>query len=426
MALLRASIALFLLLVLSLPATAQDKVVDSVFAGPTLDLFPYLLAVETDKPVVTIRTAEDATGLVMELPAKGTEPVHRWVVVTLANSGSEARDLVVSTPHQGFAGSGVIWPKPIGSRIQNVVAAGQATIAPLRVINADAFALRIEPKGRVTVAMELTRAGLDEIELWQRAAFDGRVEQNGFYRGVILGIAMVLGVIALSLYAVRSIAVFPFASVFIWASIGFIALESGYLPQINDVLPKRYELGPEIRAVIEGLMLIGLILCLVSFADLRKRRPVAGNVLLLVAGLMLALPVYGWFEPARASGMARLLFAAVAGFGLFILFAMLREGLARARLAPLLGLDRGLDAARRRCRADPRRRQHRQGISFGRSGPRHPHHVLYPGAVRFRPGVPRSALLRRGCTPRPGAGRLAAMRVGLAGGGGPSPCRRGH
>ena len=145
----------------------------------------------------------------------------------------------------------------MGSRIQNVVAAGQATIAPLRVINSDAFALRIEPKGKVTVAMELTRAGLDEIELWQRIAFDAKSEQAGFYRGVVLGIAMLIGIVAISLYAVRTIAVFPFASVFIWSAIGFIALESGYLAQINDALPKSYELGPEVRAVIEGLMLIG-------------------------------------------------------------------------------------------------------------------------------------------------------------------------
>ena len=331
MALLRVSIALLFMLLLSVCATAQDKTVDAAFDGASLNLLPYLLSVDTDKPVVTIKTAEDASGLLMELPAKGSEPMHRWVVVTLTNSRAEARDIVVATPHQGFAGSGVLWPKPVGSRIQNVVAAGPATIAPLRVINSDAFALRIEPKGKVTVAMELTRAGLDEIELWQRIAFDAKSEQAGFYRGVVLGIAMLIGIVAISLYAVRTIAVFPFASVFIWSAIGFIALESGYLAQINDALPKSYELGPEVRAVIEGLMLIGLILCLVSFADLRKRRPIAANILLLAAGLLLALPVYGWFEPARASGIARICFTIVAALGLFVIFIMWREGAARAR-----------------------------------------------------------------------------------------------
>lgn len=335
MALLRTSIVVFAMLLLSLAAVAQDKTVDANFSVTSIDLLPHLLSVDTDKPMVTIRTSEDASGLLMELQAKGTEPVHRWVVLSLTNSGAGPSDVVVATPHQGFAGSGLIWPKPIGSRIQNVIAAGQATIAPLRVINNDAFALRIEPKGKVTVAMELTRTGLDEIELWQRIAFDAKMEQSGFYRGVLLGIAMLLGVIALSLYAVRTIAVFPFASVFIWSAIAFIALELGYLPQINDVLPENYELGPEIRAVIEGLMVVGLLLCLVAFADLRKRRPVAWNILLLAAGLTLALPVYGWFEPAPASGIARIAFAIVAVLGSAVIFAMWREGAARARVSSL-------------------------------------------------------------------------------------------
>jgi hypothetical protein len=166
MALLRIFIALSMTLLLAVAASAQDKTVDAAFGGASLDLVPHLLSVDTDKDVVTIKTSEAADAVLMELRAKGPEPVHRWIVVTLSNSGAAARDVVVATPHQGFAGSGVLWPKPLGSRIQNVVAAGSATIAPLRVINADAFGLRIEPKGKVTVAMEMTRTGLDEIALW--------------------------------------------------------------------------------------------------------------------------------------------------------------------------------------------------------------------------------------------------------------------
>ena len=45
-------------LVLFRPA-AQDKAVDAAFGGTSIDLLPHLLSVETDKPVVTIRTADD-------------------------------------------------------------------------------------------------------------------------------------------------------------------------------------------------------------------------------------------------------------------------------------------------------------------------------------------------------------------------------
>ena len=85
-------------------------------------------------------------------------------------------------------------------------------------------------------------------------------------------------------------------------------------------------------------MVVGLILCLVAFADLRKRWPVAGNVLLLAAGLLLALPVYGWFEPARASGIARIAFAIVAVAGLRrYLRHVARRGGTRARLVACPG-----------------------------------------------------------------------------------------
>src|SRR5262245_32170520 len=147
MALLRISIGFIFLLLLSISAPAQDKAVDTAFDGASINLLPNLLSVDTDKPTVTIRTADDANGLVMELPAKLAGRVHGWVVVSLANSGMQPSDVVVATPRQGFAGSGIIWPTPLGSRIQSVVAAGQAAIAPLRAVNSDAFVLRIEPKG---------------------------------------------------------------------------------------------------------------------------------------------------------------------------------------------------------------------------------------------------------------------------------------
>ena len=66
MALLRTSIALFLLLLWPISAWAQDRTVDAAFDGASIDLLPHLLSVDTDRPVVTIRTAEDANGLLMD------------------------------------------------------------------------------------------------------------------------------------------------------------------------------------------------------------------------------------------------------------------------------------------------------------------------------------------------------------------------
>ena len=104
-------------------------------------------------------------------------------------------------------------------------------------------------------------------------------------------------------------------------------------------------------------MLVGLILCLVSFADLRKRRPIAANILLLAAGLLLALPVYGWFEPAPATGVARICFAIVAARLFRHLHHVARRCGTRPRLASVLGHGDGMDASRRCRRLDAGRRQ---------------------------------------------------------------------
>ena len=69
-----------------------------------------------------------------------------------------------------------------------------------------------------------------------------------FFRGVALGIAMLMAVAMISLYAVRANAVFPFAALFAWASVGFIALEAGYLPPLNAMLPDGLPSGPTRRA----------------------------------------------------------------------------------------------------------------------------------------------------------------------------------
>src|SRR5205823_9578128 len=89
------------------------------------------------------------------------------------------------------------------------------------------------------------------------------------------------------------------------------------------------------RAIVEGLMLTGLILCLVSFVDLRKRWPAGGNMLLALAASSLALPVYGWLEPRYAVGLERIGFALVAAVGFAIVLALWRQRVPRAQASLL-------------------------------------------------------------------------------------------
>ena len=83
------------------------------------------------------------------------------------------------------------------------------------------------------------------------------------------------------------------------------ALDAGYLSAFNALLPPGLQLGQEARSLVESLMLTGLLLCLITFLELRRHMPVLGNVLL-------GLETRG-IDRAEAEGKAR---EYLKGFGL--------------------------------------------------------------------------------------------------------------
>ena len=70
------------------------------------------------------------------------------------------------------------------------------------------------PNSSQTFALELTSAGLSDLTLWQRSAFEAQDGEFAFFRGAILGIAMLLGIAIVSFFFVRQKAVFLAASLF--------------------------------------------------------------------------------------------------------------------------------------------------------------------------------------------------------------------
>ena len=323
------------LLALSEASAARD-VVNAALKSPSIDLIPVLEAVETDKAQVAIEIPGAASQkTLMTLQANGAGPLHRWVVFSLLNPDSTPHDLVIVSPHQGFVGSGFLWPKREGSRLYGVQTNTGAAPLPLRSLGTDALAFRIEPNSSQTFALELTPAGLNTLSLWQRNAFEAQAGEYAFFRGVVLGIATLLGIAIVSFFIVRQRAVFLAASLFAWAAVVFLAIETGYLPDMQKWLSLGPEGGQRIRAIVESLMLAGIILCLSTFLELRKKLPWLGAGLMICAALAVGLAAYGWYEPAVVSGLARIAFGFVVLFGYVLIFTMWREGGARARASIL-------------------------------------------------------------------------------------------
>ncbi len=325
---------LLLLLFLSIAnfASAETRV-DVGAMGSSLNLAPYLQRVTTEKLNVLVELPRDVTGKVgvIALKSSRTLPSYHWEILTFVNTTKVQRNLIVAIDHQKFAGSRLIYPFPPGSVIASIAYTG--TVAPPKIsaLGQDAFGIVLEPSTTFSLALELTRDP-PSVMLWERDAFDSLSRSIAFFRGAILGVAVLLSLSMLLLYTTRARASFLSGGIFALASVAFVALEAGYFAQARKLF-LGFEISPaEARAVIESVMSIGLLLCLTSLADLRRTAPVLRNIFVGLALVGTALPVYAFVDPLLVSTIARIAFAIIAVIGFAILFRLRQDRPAESAL----------------------------------------------------------------------------------------------
>ena len=302
-------ISSFLLAEVTTPAPAAEQVVNAAFKVPSIDLLPVLSLVESPTPRVNIELpmGEDGNKRLMSLEAKGSGQEHRWVVFSVKNPELIRQDLVLTVPHQGFVGSGVLWPLPAVSRIRNVQVSKQQPTTTLDATSTDAIALTVPAGASLTFAVELAGDTVRDVRLWRRAAFSRQVGQVALFRGVLLGIAILLALGFSSLFIVKPHMVFPTTTLFAWSAIGFIVINTGHMPALfNENLS-----APVFRAIVEALMLAGLAASLLTFLELRRRSLMWYSLFLIAALCGFGLVVFAFYEPLQAAGLARIGFAAV-------------------------------------------------------------------------------------------------------------------
>lgn len=306
---------------LARPTLAVD-LVDISRPMPQQDLAAFLAGLQTPEQTITIERPGGGLGPdgQMTLTAKGPGPVFNWVAAGFTNRSSEQVSVVLAVPHMGFTGSGFYPPRLLGPRVYGTALAGDGQLGGLPPVPGEnAYTLGLPPGGTASVAFEVTDGPLP-VTLWQRAAFDAHKDFTSFFRGALLGISVLIALILFALYGFRARALFPVAGGFALAAIGFMLLEAGHLTVLTAQSGMTGFTLQVLRAVIEGLMAGFLLLLLAMLADLGRLSQMAGNLLLAVAGLAFAIPIYGVAEPLVATALARATFAATAlgGFGLIL------------------------------------------------------------------------------------------------------------
>jgi len=189
--------------------------------------------------------------------------------------------------------------------------------------------LSVGPGITASFAIELTPVLLKQATLWHRNAFEAQAGQLAFFNGVVLGIAVLLGVAILALFAVRPLAVFPAVALFAWSMIGFMMLNSGILSRINTLFAQQ-AFEPFFRGVVESIMLIGLSLSAITILQLRKNAAMINTLMWVTALAGVALAVFSFFDSSIASGLARIIFALVALTALLTALVLWHRGNSRA------------------------------------------------------------------------------------------------
>lgn len=313
---------LFSLLVGCAYAEPGDNAFDVGSLTSSADLVKSLRGLTTDQAQVIVDLPKDLSGQVqsLNLDAGSAKPPFHWEIMAFTNKSRETKNLVLSIDYQRFLGSKVIYPAVPGSVIQSVTQAGATPLLRMDGLGHDAFEFSLEPLATTTVAV-LLKGDVTNATIWERHAYELQSKSAAFFRGAILGIALLLTLTMLILYTARTRIPFLSGGLFAIASVAFIALEAGYLPPSTKLFNTFTVAPAEARGVTEALMVVGLLLCLSALINLRRTMTMVWNAVVVVSILGLALAAYAFLDPLLVSTIARISFFVVALAGFFLLYA---------------------------------------------------------------------------------------------------------
>lgn len=290
----------------------SGQVVRADFRASHIDVVPFLGAVQSDKKQVVIQLPANSAGQSesMNLRATGPGPRYRWAIFTTANPSAVEKQLVIDAARQSFPGSGITSPSYSSSRISAASSSRSVTLRRLNISDRDAFAFTVPPSTRLTVALELSEVGVSGVRLWQRSAFDHNAYRQALYRGIVLGMAMLAVVVITCLVLLSPQIVFPLSMIFAVPAVGFITLETGQLEAaLGSILPVFVPRHEVLSALVEALMMAGVMFMGVTIMRTRRQLPTLSGLLIFAGGAGVALAAYAFIEPVLVKQIVRIGFA---------------------------------------------------------------------------------------------------------------------
>jgi diguanylate cyclase (GGDEF)-like protein/PAS domain S-box-containing protein len=278
---------------------------------------------------IQVSTAPGADGIVRRIEVSaleaGAEPA--WIVFALTNDSDEQLTRLIVAPHFRFVGSGVVWPDLGSSRITTITASQGSPPERQDQVDADVFALTLDPGTTVTYVAELRTPSLPQIYLWEPDAYKDKGASLTLYQGILIGVAGLLALFLTIVFVVQGALVFPAAAALAWAVFAYVCIDFGFWRKIFGFADEAERVW---RASVEATIGATLIIFLFAYLNLRRwhvRFLHIGLVWLLLMAVVVALSVY---NAPVAAGVARISIATVATVGFLLILSMAARGSDRA------------------------------------------------------------------------------------------------
>src|SRR5207248_1133249 len=240
-----------------------------------------------------------------------------WVVFALANNTDDQLDRLIVAPHYRIVSSGLLWPDLGMSRVATITPSTGDRPERQESATADIFRVTLDPGAVITFVAELRTDKLPQLYLWEPDAYKDKVNSFTLYQGIVIGISGLLALVLTILFVVKGSIMFPAAAALAWAVLVYIGVDFGFWAKVLDMSNNAERIW---RAAGEAILAETLLVFLFAYLNLSRWHVRYSHITVGWLAFLGSLVALALFDPAVASGIARisLVLIAFAGFALIV------------------------------------------------------------------------------------------------------------
>jgi diguanylate cyclase (GGDEF)-like protein/PAS domain S-box-containing protein len=276
-----------------------------------------------------VSTAPGPDGIVRRIEVHARERNNHWAVFALTNNSDEQIDRLIVVPHYRMVGSGLFWPDLGLSRVASITPSSGDRPVRVADTSSDIFRVTLDPGTVITFVAELRTSKLPQIYLWEPEAYKDKVNSFTLYHGIVIGIAGLLALFLTILFVVKGSVMFPAAAALGWAVLVYIGIDFGFWSKVFDMSAGAERVW---RACGEAILSATLLVFLFAYLNLSRWHVRYMHITLAWLAALGALIAVAVFDPAVASGIARMSLAGIAVLGLALVIYLSFHGYDRAVL----------------------------------------------------------------------------------------------